>query len=29
MAMKDGRPIFRLTVPAHGALTVHYTVAEQ
>jgi len=29
MALKDGRPIFRLIVPPHGALTVHYTVAEQ
>lgn len=26
MALKDGRPIFRLSVPAGGALVVHYTV---
>jgi len=26
MAMKDGRPIFRLSVPAQDSLTVHYVV---
>ncbi len=26
IAMKDGRPIFRLTLPANGALKVRYTV---
>ena len=28
MAMKDGRPVFRLTVPANGSLKVRYTVAD-
>ena len=26
---KDGRPIFRLNLPANGAVTVHYTVADR
>jgi hypothetical protein len=29
MAQKDGRPIFRLAVPAGGALTLHYTVENR
>jgi len=28
MDKKDGRPIFRLTVPANGSVKVHYTVKE-
>ncbi len=26
LAMKDGRPIFRVTIPAHGTFTMHYVV---
>ena len=29
MALKDGRPIFRFTVPANGSVTVRYTVADR
>jgi hypothetical protein len=29
MALKDGRPIFRLNVPAGGAVTLHYTVENR
>jgi hypothetical protein len=28
MGLKDGRPIFRLTLPAHGAVKVRYAVAD-
>lgn len=28
MTMKDGRPLFRLTLPPHGKVTVHYTVKK-
>jgi hypothetical protein len=27
MGLKDGRPIFRLTLPAHGTVTVRYRIA--
>jgi hypothetical protein len=29
MTLKDGRPLFTLTVPANGAVSVHYTVADR
>ena len=29
MGMKDGRPIFRLTLPANGTVTVRYAVADR
>jgi hypothetical protein len=28
MAKKDGRPIFRLSIPANGSIKLHYVVAE-
>ena len=28
MTMKDGRPLFRFTLPPHGKVTVHYTVKD-
>ena len=28
MEMRDGRPIFRLTIPANGTIKMHYTVTE-